>query len=109
MNSTSGWEMEKELQASEVPGQENGRWVYRLSALGKLDDVNVLQNYYVVASPEGDQVVRTYFTDRRGVEALGSVWTFLDLTPLGRQERWEEHRTPPVRCCREEQPRWRSC
>jgi predicted dithiol-disulfide oxidoreductase (DUF899 family) len=39
---------------------------------------------------DGDQVFRTYFTDGRGVEALGSVWTFLDLTPLGRQEDWED-------------------
>ena len=39
---------------------------------------------------DGDDVFRTYFTDRRGVEALGSVWTFLDLTPLGRQEEWED-------------------
>jgi predicted dithiol-disulfide oxidoreductase (DUF899 family) len=37
---------------------------------------------------EGDEVFRTYFTNRRGVEALGSVWTFLDLVPLGRQEVW---------------------
>jgi predicted dithiol-disulfide oxidoreductase (DUF899 family) len=35
-------------------------------------------------------VFRTYFTTHRGVEALGSVWTFLDLTPLGRQENWED-------------------
>src|SRR5205823_4528379 len=35
---------------------------------------------------DGDSVFRTYFTTARGVEALGSVWTFLDLTPLGRQE-----------------------
>lgn len=35
-------------------------------------------------------VYRTYFTAGRGVEALGSVWTFLDLTPLGRQEAWED-------------------
>ena len=35
-------------------------------------------------------VFRTYFTTHRGVEALGSVWTFLDLTPLGRQEEWED-------------------
>ena len=34
--------------------------------------------------------IRTYFTSGRGVEALGSVWTFLDLTPLGRQEEWED-------------------
>jgi predicted dithiol-disulfide oxidoreductase (DUF899 family) len=38
----------------------------------------------------GDSVYRTYFTTQRGVEALGSVWTFLDLTPLGRQEEWED-------------------
>jgi predicted dithiol-disulfide oxidoreductase (DUF899 family) len=49
---------------------------------------------------DGDDVYRTYFTNRRGVEALGSVWSFLDLTPLGRQERWEDSpagypQTPP--------------
>ena len=44
---------------------------------------------------DGDRVFLTYATRGRGVEALGSVWTFLDLTPLGRQEEWEE--TPPGR------------
>jgi predicted dithiol-disulfide oxidoreductase (DUF899 family) len=49
---------------------------------------------------DGDGVYRTYFTNRRGIEALGSVWTFLDLTPLGRQETWEDSpagypQTPP--------------
>ena len=39
---------------------------------------------------DGDGLFRTYFTTSRGVEALGSVWTFLDLTPLGRQENWED-------------------
>jgi predicted dithiol-disulfide oxidoreductase (DUF899 family) len=49
---------------------------------------------------DGEGVYRTYFTAGRGVEALGSVWTFLDLTPLGRQEEWEDSpdgypQTPP--------------
>jgi predicted dithiol-disulfide oxidoreductase (DUF899 family) len=49
---------------------------------------------------DGDKILRTYFTTRRGVEALGSAWTFLDLTPLGRQETWEDSptgwpQTPP--------------
>jgi predicted dithiol-disulfide oxidoreductase (DUF899 family) len=35
-------------------------------------------------------VYRTYFTVHRGVETLGPVWSFLDLTPLGRQESWED-------------------
>jgi predicted dithiol-disulfide oxidoreductase (DUF899 family) len=39
---------------------------------------------------DGDNVYRTYFTAGRGAEALGSTWTFLDLTPLGRQEDWED-------------------
>lgn len=34
-------------------------------------------------------VYRTYHTDGRGVEGL-STWTLLDLTPLGRQEEWED-------------------
>jgi predicted dithiol-disulfide oxidoreductase (DUF899 family) len=37
----------------------------------------------------GTDIFRTYFTAGRGVEALGSHWTLLDLTPLGRQEDWE--------------------
>ncbi len=39
---------------------------------------------------EGDEVFRTYFTSGRGVETLGTPWTLLDLTPLGRQEEWED-------------------
>jgi predicted dithiol-disulfide oxidoreductase (DUF899 family) len=39
---------------------------------------------------DGERVFLTYETRSRGVEALGSVWTFLDLTPLGRQEEWED-------------------
>ena len=39
---------------------------------------------------DGKQAYRTYFTSGRGVETLGPVWTFLDLTPLGRQEEWED-------------------
>jgi predicted dithiol-disulfide oxidoreductase (DUF899 family) len=42
---------------------------------------------------DGERVLRTYFTSQRGVEALGSTWTFLDLTPFGRQETWEESPT----------------
>jgi predicted dithiol-disulfide oxidoreductase (DUF899 family) len=34
-------------------------------------------------------VYRTYHTNGRGVEGL-NIWTFLDLTPLGRLEEWED-------------------
>jgi predicted dithiol-disulfide oxidoreductase (DUF899 family) len=39
---------------------------------------------------DGDAVYRTYFTTARGDETLGGVWSYLDLTPLGRQELWED-------------------
>jgi predicted dithiol-disulfide oxidoreductase (DUF899 family) len=39
---------------------------------------------------DGRTVYRTYFTNGRGVETLGTPFTFLDLTPLGRQETWED-------------------
>jgi predicted dithiol-disulfide oxidoreductase (DUF899 family) len=49
---------------------------------------------------EGDQVFRTYFVDSRGDEAMGSTWSYLDITALGRQEVWEDSpegypQTPP--------------
>jgi predicted dithiol-disulfide oxidoreductase (DUF899 family) len=39
---------------------------------------------------DGDRVFRTYFVDNRGDEAMGSTWTYLDITALGRQEQWED-------------------
>ncbi len=38
----------------------------------------------------GDRVYRTYFINSRGDEALGSTWSYLDMTALGRQEEWED-------------------
>ncbi|HTT52669.1 MAG TPA: DUF899 domain-containing protein [Streptosporangiaceae bacterium] len=39
---------------------------------------------------DGGQVYRTYFINNRGDEAMGSTWSYLDMTPLGRQEEWED-------------------
>jgi predicted dithiol-disulfide oxidoreductase (DUF899 family) len=51
---------------------------------------------------DGDRIFRTYFLNNRGDEAMGSTWTYLDVTPLGRQELWEESpegypQTPPYK------------
>jgi predicted dithiol-disulfide oxidoreductase (DUF899 family) len=47
-----------------------------------------------------DQIFRTYFIHDRGDEQLGSTWSYLDITALGRQEQWEDSpdgypQTPP--------------
>ncbi|HEY3608775.1 MAG TPA: DUF899 domain-containing protein [Pseudonocardiaceae bacterium] len=39
---------------------------------------------------DGDNVFRTYFVHDRGDEAMGSTWSYLDITALGRQEDWED-------------------
>jgi predicted dithiol-disulfide oxidoreductase (DUF899 family) len=39
---------------------------------------------------DGDEISRTYFVNNRGDEALGSTWSYLDITALGRQEVWED-------------------
>lgn len=51
---------------------------------------------------DGDSVYRTYFTNNRGDEAMGTVWSYLDMTALGRQESWEDSpegypQTPPYK------------
>jgi predicted dithiol-disulfide oxidoreductase (DUF899 family) len=49
---------------------------------------------------DGDRIFRTYFIDARGDEAMGSTWSYLDISALGRQEEWEDSpegypQTPP--------------
>jgi len=39
---------------------------------------------------EHDKIFRTYWVNSRGDEAMGNVWSYLDVTPLGRQELWED-------------------
>jgi hypothetical protein len=69
---TPGWEPEKELQAGEVPGGGEGRWIYRVSLLGKADGVGVLQNFYLLAGPNGDQVVVAVTLTPKKADQLGS-------------------------------------
>jgi predicted dithiol-disulfide oxidoreductase (DUF899 family) len=51
---------------------------------------------------DGERIFRTYFIDSRGDEAIGTTWSYLDMTALGRQEEWEDSpegypQTPPYR------------
>jgi predicted dithiol-disulfide oxidoreductase (DUF899 family) len=39
---------------------------------------------------DGDEVFRTYFVNSRGDEGMGTTWSYLDITALGRQEIWED-------------------
>ncbi len=53
-------------------------------------------------SATATKCIRTYFINSRGDEAMGSTWSYLDITPLGRQETWEDSpegypQTPPYK------------
>lgn len=39
---------------------------------------------------DGEKIFRTYMVTGRGDEAIGTVWSYLDMTALGRQEIWED-------------------
>jgi len=71
MADTPGWDPDDELQAGEVPA-EGGRWIYRISALGELDEVKVMQNFYLVAGPEGQQVVLAFTMPPKQADRLGT-------------------------------------
>ena len=76
VTATYGWIAEKQLAVMEMSAASGLHLIPAAADRRSLRD-------------DGD-VYRTYFTAGRGVEALGSAWTFLDLTPLGRQEDWED-------------------
>ena len=51
---------------------------------------------------DGNRIFRTYFVNDRGDEGMGTTWSYLDITALGRQEEWEDSpegypQTPPYR------------
>jgi predicted dithiol-disulfide oxidoreductase (DUF899 family) len=39
---------------------------------------------------DGERIFRTYLINDRGDEQMGNTWNYLDITPLGRQELWED-------------------
>jgi hypothetical protein len=81
MNEMPGWQMEKELQVGEVPA-DNGRWVYRYSASGQMDGVAAVQNCYLLATPEGEQMIVVFTMTPKQVDKLGAR----DLSLIGSLE-----------------------
>jgi len=78
MAEAPGWNLEEVLEEGELPA-ENGRWLFRIIARGALEEVKVVQHFYLLAGPNGDQVLIA-FTMKPGQAAkLGSK----DLTLVG--------------------------
>ncbi|WP_223167157.1 DUF899 family protein [Nonomuraea sp. SYSU D8015] len=75
-----------------APVEYNYRDKAELSATG--DDATGEGPGVSVFLRDGTDVFHTYSTYARGTDLLNGTFNYLDLTPLGRQEPWEE---PPGR------------
>jgi hypothetical protein len=75
---TPGWQMEEIVEAGEMP-TEAGRYVYRITARGIMDEVKVIQYFYLIAGANGDQVIITLTLKPNQASKLGTR----DLTLVG--------------------------
>jgi hypothetical protein len=67
----SNWKMEQVTDRTAVPTDAD-RWVYRISARGELDGSPVVQNFYVVATANGDQMIVTFTMRPAAAGRLGT-------------------------------------
>jgi predicted dithiol-disulfide oxidoreductase (DUF899 family) len=80
------------IDASVAPIEFNFRRKDDLERTGAgwMADGSSEQPGYSVFLRDGDRIFHTYSMYARGAESLGGSYYFLDITPLGRQEDWEE-------------------
>ncbi|GAA3765629.1 DUF899 family protein [Terriglobus aquaticus] len=71
-------------------GWQHIPWYTIVDDFDKDFGVDEWHGHNVFIRDENDKIFRTYFINVRGDEAMGTVWSYLDATPLGRQEDWED-------------------
>jgi len=77
-------------------------WYTMTDSFDKDFGVDEWHGHNVFIRDDHGKIFRTYFINSRGDEAMGTTWSYLDITPLGRQETWEDSpegypRTPPYK------------
>jgi hypothetical protein len=65
------WVAERVIEDAELP-TDGGRWLYRLTAVGRMQDLPVVQSFHLLAGPQGDQVVVTFAMKPEKVKAVGT-------------------------------------
>jgi hypothetical protein len=71
MAQTPGWDQDSILKKEELK-LEDGLWGYSISAVGRMDGLKVLQNFYLVTSPSGAQVVLAFVMTEAQASKLGT-------------------------------------
>jgi predicted dithiol-disulfide oxidoreductase (DUF899 family) len=77
-------------------------WYTMADSFDKDFGVDEWHGHNVFIRDDHAKIFRTYFINNRGDEAMGTTWSYLDLTPLGCQETWEYSpagypQTPPYK------------
>jgi hypothetical protein len=67
----TNWKVDQVTDRTEVPTDPD-RWVYRVSARGELDGSPVVQNFYIVATASGDQMILTFTMRPGGASRIGT-------------------------------------
>lgn len=71
VSESPGWVVERVIEDAEVP-IDGGRWLYRLTAAGRMQELPVVQTFHLLAGPQGDQVVVTFAMKPEKVRAVGT-------------------------------------
>jgi hypothetical protein len=71
MKTTPGWKEDEVLEKVELKAPR-GNALYRVTASGTLDEVKAVQSFYLVASPEGEQMIVSFSVVPSQVQKLGS-------------------------------------
>jgi hypothetical protein len=71
VNSTPGWAATRVIEDTETASTD-GRWHYHITAEGKMDDLAVVQSFYLVAGPQGDQAAVTFAMKPDKVKVIGT-------------------------------------
>jgi hypothetical protein len=71
VNATPGWTASRVLEDTETTSAD-GRWLYRIVAEGKMDDLPVVQSFSLIAGPQGDQAALTVAMKPEKAKAVGT-------------------------------------
>jgi hypothetical protein len=72
MAESPGWEQEKLIDAKEVKTESKGYWLYRMEAAGQLNGLASVQYFYLLAGPQGEQVVIVFTMTPSQAQKLGT-------------------------------------
>ena len=71
VNSAPGWTAARVIEDGETT-LADGRWLYRIAAEGKMEELAVIQTFHLLAGPGGDQVAVTFAMKPEKAKGFGA-------------------------------------